>query len=831
MQRLSNRLAVALLALALTAGAARAEPSPERGRPVTPDDVVELESFGRAAISPDGRWAVYEKRGGYDTALCFDYAARSTWTIMDLWRIDLSRPETPPVRLLPDEGLGLQRVAWSPDARRLLVTRLRDDRMEFGVADVDARTVRWLGLTPELPRTGATAAWASSGRLVLLTRADNSLPALIRHDSGAQSRIAEAWRRSALGRDPSRTVIDARAGVVVAETAPSPIALVELDLDLGTRRVLIEGQLSDFSVSPDGRQVAVLEGDGGAPLSPDSVIQLESAERQRLVVVSLADGTTTRPLPGQDIGGQLLRWSPGSRAVLVWARPDGAAWDAGRLVEVSEQKVDEVSLGDLSPGSVGEIVGGVRADWIGETPVLFARPMEGRFDWWRLDGGKSPVNLTASLRSPPSKIVAAGDDALHILADGSAWSMTDKGLRSEASGARIVAEAAPMDAELVRRLRSNDAPRRDWAVGTGATGDSIILVGGQGRRLGSGAFNEPRILAVSPQTVLLLQRSGLKETLLLRTGRGDRPIDAINTDKADVALIDPVAVTHADVDGRPTRSWLYLPPPGVPVRGVIVDVYPGAAEALLWWDPLSITYGMRPQVFAAAGFALLRPSIPATAPVAERGDVFARAADLAVDAALAAYPQLPTDRLAVRGQSFGGYTALEIAVRSSRYRAYVVSAGYSDPMGYWGELYPAARAQPEDGLFVRQAQGWTEAGQGGLGGPPWSEAEAYLATSPFLKADRVTAPVLLLTADLDFVPATQAERMFSALLRHGKTARLATYWGEHHHVWSPANIKDRYQMTFEWLDQAFSGALEVTSSNASAGPPTASPSLRTPPPP
>lgn len=107
----------------------------EVGRAVSVDDIVELEAFGRAEFSPDRRWAVYEKRGAYDSAVRFDFAARAPWTIMDLWLVDLSAPDRPPERLLPDEGLGLQRVAWSPDGGRLLISRFRGDEYEFGVVN------------------------------------------------------------------------------------------------------------------------------------------------------------------------------------------------------------------------------------------------------------------------------------------------------------------------------------------------------------------------------------------------------------------------------------------------------------------------------------------------------------------------------------------------------------------------------------------------------------------------------------------------------------------------------------------------------------------------
>jgi hypothetical protein len=45
-------------------------------------------------------------------------------------------------------------------------------------------------------------------------------------------------------------------------------------------------------------------------------------------------------------------------------------------------------LAPLRPGGDIDALSGVRADWMGEMPVLYARDGAGtRFDWWALEGG------------------------------------------------------------------------------------------------------------------------------------------------------------------------------------------------------------------------------------------------------------------------------------------------------------------------------------------------------------------------------------------------------------------------------------------------------------
>ena len=128
--------------------------------------------------------------------------------------------------------------------------------------------------------------------------------------------------------------------------------------------------------------------------------------------------------------------------------------------------------------------------------------------------------------------------------------------------------------------------------------------------------------------------------------------------------------------------------------------------------------------------------------------------------------------------------------------------------------------------MMRNQQGWLETGQGGLNGPPWNDIQGYVDSSPYLAADRISAPVMMITADRDFVPMSQAELMFSARYRLGGKARLVTYWGEDHAVWSPANIRDLYEQIFDWLDDTLAAQSGVRP-DAQDALPTSAPSLQT----
>lgn len=828
MRTFLNSLVGALAALACLASASFAQTT-DRSPSLTVDDILGLESIERADLSPDGRWLVYEKRGAYDSLPSVEFGGRSVWTIMDLWLVDL-RSDAPPTRLLPNEGLGLQRVAWSPDGERLLITRLQGDRFEYGIVTLRDRAVRWIGLTPDMPPNGAFAEWAAHDTLVLLASEDGRLPASLRYDRDMTARRSSAWATTARGREPARTVIEARHGVLSPETPSPHNVLVRLNALTGERKTLMQGRVADFAVAPDGTSVAVTWKGDAVPLSEPELVQLENESRLRLSIIDLDAERNVTSFAGLDVAPHLMRWSPDARAVLVWARQDGERWRDGALWSLSAQKTTRFNLANLVVGTSAEVTAGVKAEWIGSSPVIQARtPDSERRDWHRLSSDGTPAILTAELRVPPGRISASTGTAAYVFADGGYWEMTAQGVRPLAVGDAVVREAVQAgDIYRPRRQKMNEPPRRPWSVGLDEN-DEGVVISADGRVLSApfGPIGEDRVLALSRDRAVVLRRVGLAENLIVQTGLGSRQLDVVNAGLAGIDLPTPKAVSHLDIHGRPVTSWLFLPD-GADIKGVIVKVYPGWADNLVWADPWTMTYSTRPAVFVAAGYAYLSPFLPADQPAAGRGEAFEKGVDLAIDAALKAEPQLPRDRLVLWGHSFGGYATLEIATRSERFRGYIASSSYSDMQGVWGEFDPGARIMPEDGGLFRLNQGWTETTQAALGAPPWVKPDDYAASSPFLRADRIRAPVLFLTADMDFTPATQAERMFSAILRTGGEARMVTYWGEQHLLWSPANIRDYYGQIFGWLERVLRGTETVTPS-APVSLPRTEPNLRSSP--
>jgi dipeptidyl aminopeptidase/acylaminoacyl peptidase len=143
------------------------------------------------------------------------------------------------------------------------------------------------------------------------------------------------------------------------------------------------------------------------------------------------------------------------------------------------------------------------------------------------------------------------------------------------------------------------------------------------------------------------------------------------------------------------------------------------------------------------------------------------------------------NRLAITGQSFGGYGTGSIISRTNLFRAAVPISGIYDLFGIYGKI----DIQGES-FWV----GWSEGGQARMGTHPWANVRRYLDNSPYYNADRINTPVLIVhgTKDDAYI---DAGKLFSALRRLGKPAQLASYQDQGHVIyeWKRASAIDAAQ--------------------------------------
>lgn len=125
------------------------------------------------------------------------------------------------------------------------------------------------------------------------------------------------------------------------------------------------------------------------------------------------------------------------------------------------------------------------------------------------------------------------------------------------------------------------------------------------------------------------------------------------------------------------------------------------------------------------------------------------------DAVLEAYPDIDPERLAITGQSYGGFMTSWAVGHTDRFR---VAAARMSPIN-WISMH---------GTSVER---WY--GDHVLGATPWTDLEALWQQSPLRYAPYVTTPTLFIQHEKDqYCPLEQGQQMFLALLERGVDTRL-----------------------------------------------------------
>lgn len=463
----------------------------------------------------------------------------------------------------------------------------------------------------------------------------------------------------------------------------------------------------------------------------------------------------------------------------------------------------------------------VRAAWLGERlAILAVKGTSRRADWYLLDGSAAhggPKNLSAFLPGSDPDVIGMTGDRLVLAHEGRIWSV-------DAAG-RTVLLSRGIDARL-RAWRDDEIvpgeapPRNDVAFGPTVVvqddGDGtqrprtiyfIDVTTGAIQSLGAPSVGAT-VAAVSAvsRRVAFMEQMGAASRLVVAdtTSTSAREVATVNAYLNDVDPGTPVRLEYRNKAGDPRASWLLLPPgyrAGNRLPAVVI-VYPGHISPRTFerWRLDSVDF-MSPYLLAAAGYAVLRPTVMfdasrnAREPIAEMlDDVMA-----SVDAAIAA-GYVDKERIALEGHSYGGYATASLLSVTDRFKAGVAMSGLYDLVSSYGVFDLKRRLNDDYPGAVERAQ-WAEAGQGGMGSPPWDDPERYLRNSPVMRVRSIHTPLMLVHGDIDFVSVTQPEELFTALTRLKKDAVFVQYGGEEHALASPANIRDLCSRMLMWYGE------------------------------
>jgi dipeptidyl aminopeptidase/acylaminoacyl peptidase len=326
---------------------------------------------------------------------------------------------------------------------------------------------------------------------------------------------------------------------------------------------------------------------------------------------------------------------------------------------------------------------------------------------------------------------------------------------------------------------------------------------------------------------LVREANGVASLFLDSPQASARRLDTINRHLSDIDVPRGSVVRTTSPDGRPLAHWLTLPKGGDKAPLVVLP-YPGyeRGDRPAPIDLSEFRSYQNVALLVGAGYAVLQPSIPTEiAPNRQKTEFGLRGTlteaarvpddfatdrffdDMtaivlgAVDAAVAT-GRIDPQRLAIYGHSYGGDAVAGIVTRTDRFDAAIASHGVYNLLGAYGAMY--VRDAPELGLPTGMIS-WFEAGQGGLGAPPWHEVQGYVSRSPYFAVEHIRTPLMLFHGDTDFLPVQNAEQMFIALHRLGRDALLVRYAGEGHTLVSPANTQDRWSRMLKFLRQNLRG--------------------------
>ena len=799
-------------------------------RPLTPDDLFKIEvgpsGSSSITVSPDGEWLAYVQwrsrlpdRGHAQDFLAGNFGNDRA----DVW---LARVESgAPINLTRGEAdsSGYWNPKWSPNGEYLAMLSTKGgDNVRLWIWE------RATGRLENLSNRGVAQnsdgqfefSWLDNRRLVAVLLPDGEQPWGMSFLRQAARVAMREWPKAWAGKEPTASVLESGVPVDLVSYSQEQVT----SLDVGGRAISLGLTVEARNVlgSPDGRYIAY--GSLVHFVQPDPETSLAILERNPLNAVrilgrryqlAIAD-TKGRSVHFAAMDTAFIipnsfRWAPeGGRFAFLGAR----AGEEKRPLQLFRGSVDgaieAIPLSDSDPRDI-VWVDGDRLLVSAECQLPSAPASKGRIDWWVVVGGKAPRNLTEHLKTVPGELFSDSTGRNFVgMADGEVWRLNvDSGERTNLT--------AELDAKLAGITWPSDSVDRSagfaYIIVSALHGQLIDyfrldLASGRTAPLARPS-DFAMLVAYAPKSDISVfaaeERTGTYLTLV--HGQQRRALIQTNTFLSEIAEGPLRQISYNSLDGQSLKGWILLPPSYESGKHypLVTLVYGGTTygdrtPGLSRINERGVLWNM--QLLAARGYMVLFPSMPLR-PYGDVDDPLLKltngvlpAVSKAIDLGLA-----DPDRLAVMGQSYGGFSTYGLVTQTNRFKAAIASAGFNDLISYYGTFTGYDKRYGSGRYFGISVIGGFEAGQPRMGNPPWNDWGRYERNSPLFYVDRVQTPLLIVHGEVDSVPMEQAEEFFTALYRQGKRARFIRYWGEGHVLESPANVRDFWHQAYAWLDE------------------------------
>jgi dipeptidyl aminopeptidase/acylaminoacyl peptidase len=681
----------------------------------------------------------------------------------------------------------IENLRWSPDGAHVSFTHARSDGLELWVLDVNTARARRLTDHRLSLTAGNAPAWLDSRTLIAAFVPEGRGAEPLAPSVPAGPVIEESAGREA----PARTYQDLLQN-------PYDESLFDHYLTVQLARIGLDGDLTalaepgiawDFSPSPDGRYLLVEW--VHRPYSYRVPVyrfpqRVEILDRDGAPVHRVADLPLQEEIPvafgSVATGPRSFAWRADAPATLVWAE----AQDGGDARTEAEVR-DKVFLLDAPFGgaprelaTLGLRYGGVQ--WGDEDLALVYE------NWWktrqlrvwRLSPDDASVEPTLMVErsfedrysdpgSPDTRTNEFGRGVIRRSADGRSIFLIGQGASPE--GDRPFLDRYDLATGETARLFHSEAP---WFE------SPVSLLGEQ----------DPSLLTrrESPET---------PPNYFVRNLDSDDDLTQVTDFPHPAPQLKDIRkelIRYQRADGVDLTGTLYLPPGWEPEDGplpVLMWAYPteyksADAAGQVTDSPYRFVRASAwsAYLWTLVGYAVLDdPSLPIIGEGDdEPNDTYV---EQLVSGAEAAVDEVvrrgvgDRNRMAIGGHSYGAFMTANLLAHSDLFAAGIARSG-----AYNRTLTP----------FGFQAEERTY----------WEAPEIYYAMSPFMHADKVDEPILLIHGEMDNNSGTfpmQSKRYFAALKGLGATARLVVLPYESHGYRSRESLLHMLWEQQEWLDR------------------------------
>ncbi len=677
----------------------------------------------------------------------------------------------------PEGGWGVPRFA--PGGDRFVVARTVSDGIELWIGNVREARARRLADVRANGVRGEPCDWMPDGEELLCTLVPSGrgpAPAAPPVPDGPV--VQEAEGRTAPVRTYQDLIEDPHGAALYEHYATSQPALV--DASDGTVRALAEPGIWDLAPSPSGAYV--LAERIVRPFSylvPDSRFpkELEIWSREgevvaRVASIPLAEGA---PVGGVEESPRRHRWMPGEEHALMWVE----ALDGGDPRVEAEHRDRVMRLDAPFDGDAVEVARtALRFAGLsrGEDGLALLTETERRSNavrTWRIDvdGDDEPRlvwerNAQDRYGDPGSPVERRSERGESLIVQDGDW------IFLSGAGASDAGDHPFLDRT---NLRTGESERLFQAA-PGSYESVVALLDGDGRRI----LTRHETPLDPPNYFVRGTRSGERRRLT----RFEDP-------HPEISGVTRRFVTYERGDGVQLSGTLYLP----------ADHEEGARLPTIVWaypreysnpdvagqvrgSPSRFTRvgGASHLFFLTQGYAVFdgpaMPIVGEETPNDTYVEQLVSSAEAAVDKVVE-MGVADRDRIGVGGHSYGAFMTANLLAHSDLFRAGIARSG-----AYNRTLTPFG-FQNERRTF-------------------WEASDVYFAMSPFMHADRIDEPMILIHGEADNNSGTfpvQSRRMFHALKGNGGASRLVMLPHESHGYRGRESVMHALAEMIEWMDR------------------------------